>query len=123
MRLLVVDDELDTAQTIALLLTHDGHKVSYAVTAKAALEIAAEQRPNVIVLDLALPDMDGIELARRLKALDGGRQTRIVAITGRLDDAESLARAAGCERLLRKPVTPQALDAIIREGPGPRSTE
>jgi len=123
MRLLVVDDELDTAQTIALLLTHDGHKVSYAVTGKAALELAVQERPNVIVLDLGLPDMDGIELARRLKALDAGRQARIVAVTGRMHDAEPLARAAGCERLLRKPVSPQALDAIIREGAEPRSKE
>jgi CheY-like chemotaxis protein len=123
MRLLVVDDELDTAQTIALLLTHGGHEVSYAVTAKAALEIAAEEKPNVIVLDLGLPDMDGIELARRLKALDGARQARIVAITGRMNDAEQRARAAGCERVLRKPVTPQALDAIIRDGAEPPSTE
>jgi DNA-binding response OmpR family regulator len=122
MRLLVVDDELDTAQMVALLLTHAGHQVRYAVTAKAALEIAAEQKPSVIVLDLGLPDMEGIELARRLKAMDGVRQARIVAITGRMNDAEPRALQAGCERFLRKPVAPEVLAAIIREGPEPGST-
>jgi CheY-like chemotaxis protein len=122
MRLLVVDDELDTAQMIALLLTNAGHEVSYAVTAKAALDLAANHRPDVIILDLRLPDMDGIELARQLKAMDGVRQARIIAITGRVADGERLALEAGCERFLRKPLSPELLDAIIREGAAPAST-
>jgi DNA-binding response OmpR family regulator len=122
MRLLVVDDELDTAQMIALLLRNAGHEVSYAITAKAALDLAASHRPDVIILDLRLPDMDGIDLARQLKAMDGVRQARIIAITGRMTDAEGRALEAGCERFLRKPLSPELLDAIIREGAAPAST-
>jgi two-component system, OmpR family, alkaline phosphatase synthesis response regulator PhoP len=114
MRILVVDDELDTAQTIAFLLADSGHEVRYAISGAAALAIAKSEKPEVVVLDLGLPDIDGLDLARLLKH-DGAASpsARIIAITGRTKHAESLALEAGCERFLRKPVHPRELEAII----------
>ena len=112
-RVLVVDDELDIAQTVALLLKGAGHNVSYAVTAQAALELAAKQPPDVIVLDLVLPDMDGISLAQRLKSLNASHVPKIIAITGRAGDVEASALASGCDRFLRKPVDPATLNSLI----------
>ena len=115
MRILVVDDELDIAQSIALLLKNEGHAVSYAVTAKAALDLAAKQRPEVVVLDLGLPDMDGLDLAKRLRTLHGQRAPRIICVTGRRPEAEADALAAGCARFVRKPIDLPVLDSLIRE--------
>jgi DNA-binding response OmpR family regulator len=111
LRILVVDDELDTAQTAALLLKDSGHDVAYAVTASAALDLAIKNRPHVVLLDLGLPDMDGLALARRLNEIG---DFRIIAVTGRSAFTEPLALAAGCEGFLRKPVDPVALECAIR---------
>ena len=112
MRILVIDDELDTAQTVALLLRHDGHEVRYAVTAGAALDLVAQDQPELVILDLGLPDMDGVELARRLKRR--GPAPKIIAITGRGPEAKAGALAAGCDHFLRKPVDPGTLYPLIK---------
>ena len=114
MRILVIDDELDTAQTVALLLTHEGHEVRYAVTAAAALELTAQSEPELVILDLGLPDMDGVELAKRLKHRGNRESPKIIAITGRSAEAERPAREAGCDHFLRKPVDAGLLYSLIR---------
>ena len=112
MRILVIDDELDTAQTVALLLRHEGHEVRYAVTAGAALDLMAQDEPELVILDLGLPDMDGFALARRLKGR--GAAPRIIAITGRGPEAKKAALDAGCDHFLRKPVDPGVLYSLIQ---------
>jgi DNA-binding response OmpR family regulator len=115
MRILVIDDELDTAQTVALLLRNEGHEVRYAVTAGAALDLVKENEPQLVILDLGLPDMDGLELARRLKHRDKGAAAapKIIAITGRGAETRVAALKAGCDHFLQKPVDPGVLYSLI----------
>lgn len=115
-KVLIVEDSLDTAQTLAHLLRDSGHKVEYAINGRAALSIAERLQPKVVLLDLTLPDFDGFTLARRLRRVHGMEDVRIVAITGRVsDDDEERAVEAGCERLLRKPAQPDAVIRVIED--------
>jgi CheY-like chemotaxis protein len=116
-RVLIIEDSLDTAQTLTFLLRDSGHFVECAINGYAGLEIAARQRPNVIFLDIGLPDFDGITLARKLRQLPGLDETRIIAVTGRVSDDEQRALEAGCELFLRKPIRPEALEAILGQMP------
>ncbi|HZQ71676.1 MAG TPA: response regulator [Burkholderiales bacterium] len=114
MKVLVVDDTLDIANTLAFLLRNWGHEAEFAVNGHAALTIAQRQRPDVIFLDLGLPDFEGFTLARRLRTTPELAASRIIAITGRTsDDDESRAIEAGCERLLRKPIDPAFVQDLV----------
>ncbi len=114
-RILVVDDELDTAQSLAILFRGMGKQVEFAVTALAALDIAKRLRPDIVFLDIGLPDLDGWELARRLREQVG--RLRLVSITGR-SGAEDRRRsqAAGCEAHLVKPVDPAEIERLLGAG-------
>jgi len=116
-RVLLIEDGLDTVQTLAYLLRDSGHQVEFAINGYMALEIAPRFCPQVILLDIGLPDFDGCLLARRLRRLPGLDDVRIIAVTGRVSDDEQRARDAGCEAFLRKPVLVDTLDSIIRSGP------
>ena len=120
LRVLIIEDSLDTAQTRIYLLRDSGHIVEFAINGYAALSAAERHRPDVILLDMGLPDFDGITLVRRLRRMPVLANTRIIAITGRTsDDDEARALAAGCERFLRKPVDPKVLDAVLAGGAPP----
>ena len=113
---LVVDDDPDVAQSCALLLRVLGQRVHTAPDGPAALEAAARLCPDLILLDLGLPGMDGVELAQRLRATAAGRAARLVAVTG-YDQESDRARtqAAGCDEHLLKPLGEEALlDALSR---------
>src|SRR5258705_5295448 len=113
-RVLVVDDHLDTAHSLAILLRHMGHELEFAINGHAAMEIARRFQPEVVFLDLLLPDFDGCEVARRLRLQQGGKNARILAITG--GGSEGLrrrAREAGCDEYLLKPLDLKLLDALI----------
>jgi CheY-like chemotaxis protein len=116
-RVLIIEDNLDAAQTLSYLLRHAGHAVEYAINGYAALEMAARMLPDVILLDIGLPDFDGCELARRLRRRPGLEAVRIIAMTGRESDDEQRARAAGCESFFRKPFSVEVLDALISRSP------
>jgi CheY-like chemotaxis protein len=119
LRILVIEDSLDTAQTMLFLLRESGHSVEFAINGYAALTVAERQKPDVILVDMGLPDFDGVTLVRRLRRIPDIANTRIIAITGRTsDDDEARALAAGCERFLRKPVDPKVLDAVLSGAPG-----
>ena len=113
-RVLIIEDSLDAGYTISYLLRHSGHSVELAINGYAALSIAEWQKPEVVLLDIGLPDFDGVALVKRLKKLPGMEGTRFIAVTGRVsDDDEARAVAAGCEKFLRKPVDPHVLEAIV----------
>ncbi len=117
-RILVVDDELDTAQSLAILFRGMGKEVEFAVTAGAALEIARRMRPDIVFLDIGLPDMDGWELARRLReeAKAEKRALRLVTITGRSGaDERRRSSEAGCEAHLVKPVDPAYIERLVAD--------
>jgi two-component system CheB/CheR fusion protein len=116
-RVLVVDDDLDTAHSTVRLVRLMGHEAEFAINGIAALAVAQRFRPQVIVLDIGLPDSHGWEVARQLRKDPQLNSARIIALTGRsqLDDA-SRSKAAGCDEHLRKPLDPQVLERILEAG-------
>lgn len=115
-RVLVVDDNSDAAEMLALLLHVEGHDVAVAATGEAALALVETHRPDVVFLDIGLPDMSGYDVARRLRQQSGGERILLVAVTGwgQAEDRR-LSKDAGFDRHLTKPVDPQRLLKITRE--------
>jgi CheY-like chemotaxis protein len=113
---LLVDNYRDALDTWALFLRMRGYRVVTATGGGAAIELAVAHGPDVIVLDLVLPDVDGCDVARTLRVLPATRHIPIVATTSRPDpDALDAARAVGFARIMIKPCDPWALvDEIDR---------
>ena len=118
MRVLVVDDNVDAAQTLQLLLEAGGHRVRVAHTALEALEIAQATSPELCLLDIGLPDISGYDLARGLRSMAGTAKATLVAVTGygRREDRD-MADAAGFNHYFVKPVDVEALLALIAKLP------
>jgi CheY-like chemotaxis protein len=112
-RVLIVEDSVDSAETLGELITRWGHEVHLAHDGSSALRLARQVRPNVILLDIGLPDIDGYTVAHRLRGEDLGGEI-LVALTG-YGEAQDRARAeqAGFDRHLTKPVEPQALRELL----------
>ncbi|HEY1064780.1 MAG TPA: ATP-binding protein, partial [Pirellulales bacterium] len=114
-RILVVDDNVDAAATLALLLRGVGHEVRTAKDGLEALTTAAEFEPEVGLLDIGLPGMDGYELARRLRERQNGRAVTLVALTGYGQDRDvERSRDAGFDHHLIKPVDFTRLAEFLR---------
>ena len=119
-RLMVVDDNVDAAETLAALLDILGHEVSIAHTAQDALDSAARSAPRMLFLDIGLPDMDGHELAQRLRAMPATAAAVLVAVTGygQPEDRERALRA-GFDHHLVKPVEFTAIQELLAALPDP----
>jgi signal transduction histidine kinase/CheY-like chemotaxis protein len=117
-RVMVVDDNVDAADSLALLLGLEGHQTQCAYSAAAALERVSTFAPEVVLLDIGLPDMDGYEVARRIRALPGGAAMTLVALTGygQAEDRER-ALASGFQAHLVKPVDLEVLGRILATQP------
>ncbi|HVL34924.1 MAG TPA: MEDS domain-containing protein [Burkholderiales bacterium] len=111
-RVLVVDDNPDSVTTMALALKLLGHEVRTAASGPAALAAAEDLRPDVVLLDLGLPGMDGYEVARRLRALPAARAARIVALTGYAAE-RGRWREAGFDEHQLKPISMDNLEKIL----------
>ncbi len=113
-RILVVDDQKDTVESMALLLRLEGHEVQLAHDAPTALEIARLFRPEVAILDIGLPGIDGYELGRQIRHQEGERKTLLIALTGfgQTEDRRR-SRDIGFDHHLVKPVDPVALQQLI----------
>jgi PAS domain S-box-containing protein len=115
LRVLVVDDNVDAADSIALLLTIDGFEAQSVHGAVAALEIVGSFNPDVVLLDIGLPVMDGYEVAQRLRARIPVERMRIVALSGYGQQADrDKASQAGFDDYLVKPVEPTVLSDFLR---------
>ena len=115
-RVLVVEDSDAIRTAFTILLEESGYEVAAAANGAEAVRMAAEHVPDLVLLDLGLPDLPGVEVARRIKSAPATSRVPVVALTGRDDDADRAAlRAAGCTAYLVKPVDTQAL---IRALPG-----
>lgn len=127
LRVLVVDDNRDGADALGLLLEELGNQVHVTYGGTKALEIATAFRPDLMLVDLVMPDMDGCGLVMRLRQIPAFAQTKTVAITGQKDEAhKSSALKAGFDEVHVKPVALTELKAILGsvvvtdEGQSPR---
>jgi two-component system OmpR family response regulator len=112
---LVVDDVEDTANSLATLLALKGYASRPAVSAQEALLAAAADQPDVVILDLKMPGMDGWELARRLRDQATGKQPLLVAVSGCWTEEDRLRSAdAGIDLHLVKPVEPAVLVGLLK---------
>jgi CheY-like chemotaxis protein len=115
LRILIVDDLPDAAKSLAMLLNLDGHEVKIAPPGQAALEMAEVEEPDVVLLDLGLPGMDGYEVAKRLRQRVG-KLPLIIAVTGYGDEEHRRRCAeAGIPLHLLKPVDPELLLRLLQE--------
>ncbi|HEV2664937.1 MAG TPA: PAS domain S-box protein, partial [Blastocatellia bacterium] len=113
-RILVVDDNADAAESLAMILRLKGHEVRVAYDGLVAIESARDFRPEVVLLDIGLPVMDGYEVARQLRRLDEAKAAFLIAMTGygRAEDRIK-ALSAGFNYHITKPADLQELDAVI----------
>ena len=115
-RILVVEDQEDNRQIVRDLLTSAGYELIEAGTGEDGVALAETQHPDLILMDIQLPGLDGYEATRRIKANPALRQIPIIAVTSYAlsgDDAKALA--AGCDAYVTKPFSPRVLLAKIRE--------
>ena len=113
-KVLIVDDNRDSADSLALLMRIDGHEVHVAADGEEALALAEQLQPDVVLLDIGLPKMNGYEVARRLRRLRWAHGVRLIALTGygQHDDRRASSEA-GFEQHLIKPIDPADLSRII----------
>jgi CheY-like chemotaxis protein len=115
LRILVADDNADGADSLAMLLQADGHVVLTAPDGRRALELAETFHPDVILMDVAMPNLDGLEATRQIRLRPWGAGIRIIALTAWGQEAErQRTHQAGMDFHLVKPVDPHALAAVLR---------
>jgi signal transduction histidine kinase len=115
LKILVVDDSRDAADTFAILLELSGHHVQTAYTGQRGLELAETFRPHVLLLDIGIPDLDGYQLAKKIRASPWGRGTILIAVTG-WGQEEDRRRAfeAGFNHHLTKPIAAETVESLIQ---------
>ncbi|HWB12213.1 MAG TPA: response regulator [Pirellulales bacterium] len=115
MRVLLVDDDCDTTECMRLLLNHWGHDVHVANQGIAAIEQAPQLKPDLMLVDLAMPVVDGLAVARRVREMPELVTTALVALTGWTDAAHvQEAITAGFDECLTKPLTVNDLGEVLR---------
>ena len=115
-RILIVDDNRDAAISLGMLLELSGYEIETAYDGSASIDAAARFQPQVILLDIGLPGLDGYEVARRMRSEPWGKQATLVAVTGwgQAEDRER-SKAAGFDAHLVKPVDHDALVKLLAE--------
>ena len=114
LQILVVDDNLDSAGSLALLLQLEGHRTTVAHDGLEAVEVALRDRPEVVLLDIGLPGLNGYEVARRIRSGLAGRELFLIAVTGWGQEADQQrSRESGFDRHLVKPVDADELLKLL----------
>ena len=115
-RILVVEDHEENRRIMRDLLTAAGYEMLEALTGEEGVASAEAERPDLILMDIQLPGIDGYETTRRIKAIPALRAISIIAVTSfALSGDDRKALAAGCDAYVTKPFSPRALLAKIRE--------
>src|SRR4051794_23320734 len=115
-RVLVVDDYRDNLESMAILLRLDGYEVEVALNGFAALKLAQAQQPDVVLLDISMPGMDGYQVARNLRAMFRGKPLLLIAITaGGFDEDRKRSQEAGFDLHLVKPADPDQIEELLRD--------
>jgi two-component system alkaline phosphatase synthesis response regulator PhoP len=113
-RVLVVDDEADIVELLSYNLEKEGYKVASAPDGKKAIEIAKEFLPDLVILDIMMPHLDGIEVGRIIRAMPELKSTYILYLTARSEEySEIAAFEVGADDYLNKPIKPRALMSRI----------
>jgi signal transduction histidine kinase/CheY-like chemotaxis protein len=116
-KVLIADDNRDAAESLAVLLRMDGHEVTIAYDGPQALAMLAHTRPEVALLDIGMPGLDGYEVARRVRHGPLGSAVTLIAVTGWGQDRDKAqARQAGFDHHFTKPVDPGRLSELLRTG-------
>ena len=119
-RVLVVDDDRDSAQMFAALLEAMGHDVTFLTEPTKVVDTARALQPQIVFLDLRMPRLDGWELAKQLRDLErnGGTPMRLVAVSGRIDEeARVKSRKAWFDAHVLKATEPQLIESIFKQLP------
>lgn len=115
-KVLVVDDNRDTAETLAALVRLQGYEVKAAFNGREALEVAETFHPDIALLDIGMPELNGYEIAQHIRKRLWGQRMTLVAVTGwGQEDDRRRAIAAGFDYHLRKPIDPEFLQALLKE--------
>jgi two-component system, cell cycle response regulator DivK len=115
-RILVIEDTEDNRQIIRDLLSSVGYELIEAVDGVAGVALAQKERPDLILMDIQLPEIDGYEATRRIRAIPELARTPIIAVTSyALSGDEAKTREAGCDGYVAKPFSPRQLLAKVRE--------
>ena len=122
-KILIVDDETDILDLLSYNLQKEGYKVKKAMNGQKAIEMVASYKPDLILLDIMMPKMDGIETCRRIRELPNMKKVYIVFLTARSEEYSELAGFdAGADDYITKPIKPRVLmsrlKAILRRSPG-----
>ncbi|HSW19816.1 MAG TPA: ATP-binding protein [Ramlibacter sp.] len=116
LKVMVVDDNVDAANLLGMWLETQGHRVTVKTDSAQALDAAAREPAQVYVLDIGLPDIDGYELARRLRRQPANEHAKLIALTGYGQPSDiALSMAAGFDRHFVKPMDPDSLSAALQE--------
>ncbi len=114
-KILLVDDEVDILEFISYNLRKEGFEVFTATNGKAAIEIATKETPQLIILDVMMPDMDGIETCREIRSIKGMNNVLITFLTARGEDYSQIAGfEAGADDYITKPIKPRVLISRIK---------
>jgi len=115
LRVIVADDERDTVLTLAMVLKDEGHEVQGVYTGSRVLPLVREFDPDVVLLDIALPEQNGYELAEQIRARPRGRRVLLIAISGQYKQGSDkiLADLKGFDHYLVKPFDPATLLALL----------
>ena len=115
-RILVVEDQEDNRRIMRDLLVASGYEPVEATTGEEGLALAEREKPDLILMDIQLPGLDGYEVTRRIKANPSLKHIPIIAVTSyALSGDDQKAYAAGCDGYVTKPYSPRVLLAKIRE--------
>lgn len=114
-RILVVEDDADNRRIVVKVLTVDGYEVLEATDGRSALAMARKEHPDLIIMDLAMPGLDGWQAATQLKSDPKVADIPIIALTAfAMRGDEERAREAGCDGYLSKPCRPQTIREVVR---------
>lgn len=115
-KVLIIDDDIDTLKLVGLMLQHQGYQITAASSGEQGLEKAGSQHPDIILLDVMMPDMDGFEVARRLRRDAATQTTPILMFTARSQLEDKVAGfEVGIDDYLTKPTSPAELQAHVRQ--------
>ena len=115
-RVLVIEDNIDSARTLVAVLKSEGHEAEYAINGYVGVEMAKTLRPEVVILDLGLPGMNGYEVCNRLKREEELKQAKIIVVSGYVKEEDrKRSQAAGCDAHLAKPADLKQLLALVGE--------